>query len=525
MSDNVKQISYDELSVTINSNPLTHPNRLAVLGMFFGMSPAPVDRCRVLDLGCAQGGNLIPMAFNLPYSEFVGIDLSSKQIAAGQKVIEELGIKNITLKQEDILNFSENEGKFDYIIADGIFSWVPKKVQDKLFNICQHHLNPQGIAYINYSTYPGWRIYGLLRDIMAYHSAGISDPGTIAKQSREVIAFLSDAVDSEKNPYGKLLKKESENLMKHSDYYIIRVFLEGNNEPFYFHEFSRKANKNGLQYLGESPFQNMLSIDFAPKVQEALNKITNNLIAREQYMDFLRNRTHRNTLLCHSNLKLNRTINVDIINNLFVTTLLKPDSDRTGSDDGKEDTYIGRNGVKVSFSNIFGKTYFKYLSDIAPQVIKHKDAFKITLKIISDKTGKKISDAEKATFSNLLFNSFANGIINFYALGIKVVNKVSNFPKVSLLVRFQARAGLKVTSQNHISLNVELIHQKIVQLLDGKNDLKTIKEKLLVLAETGELVFNHDNEIVSDRVQIEKIIDEILDAFLNRLAEHSFLIG
>ena len=43
---------------------------------------------------------------------------------------------------------------------------------------------------------------------MAYHSAGISDPGTIAKQSREVIAFLSDAVDSEKNPYGKLLKND-----------------------------------------------------------------------------------------------------------------------------------------------------------------------------------------------------------------------------------------------------------------------------------------------------------------------------
>lgn len=85
MSDIVKQISYDELSVTINSNPLTHPNRLAVIGMLFGIRPAPVDRCRVLDLGCAQGGNLIPMAFNFPHSEFVGIDLSSSQIAAGKR--------------------------------------------------------------------------------------------------------------------------------------------------------------------------------------------------------------------------------------------------------------------------------------------------------------------------------------------------------------------------------------------------------------------------------------------------------
>ena len=79
----------------------------------------------------------------------------------------------------------------------------------------------------------------------------------------------------------------------------------------------------------------------------------------------------------------------------------------------------------MSFSNIFGKTYFKYLSDIAPQVIKHKDAFKITLKIISDKTGKKISDAEKATFSNFLFNSFANGIINFSLIQIVASTRIS----------------------------------------------------------------------------------------------------
>lgn len=102
-------------------------------------------------------------------------------------------------------------------------------------------------------------------------------------------------MDSASNPYGKLLKNESENLMKHSDYYIIRVFLESDNKPCYFHQFSKKANDNGLQHLGESPFQKMVSIDFAPKVQENLNKITNDLIAREQYMDFLRNKTNRNT--------------------------------------------------------------------------------------------------------------------------------------------------------------------------------------------------------------------------------------
>ena len=85
MRGEVKQISYDDVPFLINSYPLTHPNRLAVIGMLFGMSTTQVDRCRVLELGCAQGGNLIPMAFNFPHSEFVGIDYSSKQIESGQK--------------------------------------------------------------------------------------------------------------------------------------------------------------------------------------------------------------------------------------------------------------------------------------------------------------------------------------------------------------------------------------------------------------------------------------------------------
>src|SRR5262249_47365446 len=68
--------SYDE--VTYSNTPFyhTHPDCLATLGTLFGMSPAPPDRCRVLELGCGRGGNLIPMALSLPASRFVGIDLS-----------------------------------------------------------------------------------------------------------------------------------------------------------------------------------------------------------------------------------------------------------------------------------------------------------------------------------------------------------------------------------------------------------------------------------------------------------------
>src|SRR5262245_60719987 len=64
----------------------------------------PVARCRVLELGCAAGGNLLPMAVALPDSTFLGLDLSSRQIADGQKVVDDLGLKNVTLQHRSILD-------------------------------------------------------------------------------------------------------------------------------------------------------------------------------------------------------------------------------------------------------------------------------------------------------------------------------------------------------------------------------------------------------------------------------------
>jgi hypothetical protein len=44
----------------------THPDRLAVIGRLFGLACPEPSRARVLELGCAAGGNLLPIAWHLP---------------------------------------------------------------------------------------------------------------------------------------------------------------------------------------------------------------------------------------------------------------------------------------------------------------------------------------------------------------------------------------------------------------------------------------------------------------------------
>src|SRR5437773_5405900 len=70
--------NYDAVLYPSYTHPQTHPDRLSVIGTLFGLRPAPVEQCRVLELGCGNGTNLAPMAWGLPRSEFVGIDLAGR---------------------------------------------------------------------------------------------------------------------------------------------------------------------------------------------------------------------------------------------------------------------------------------------------------------------------------------------------------------------------------------------------------------------------------------------------------------
>ena len=149
------EASYD--SVPYPSFPFrqTHPDQLYTIGKLFGLDPVKTENCRVLELGCATGGNLIPMADQLPNSQFVGVDVSGVQINKGLETIKKVGLTNIELKQLSIDDLPSDIGKFDYIISHGVYSWVPDNIQNAILQASNELLAKDGIAYVSYNTYPG----------------------------------------------------------------------------------------------------------------------------------------------------------------------------------------------------------------------------------------------------------------------------------------------------------------------------------------------------------------------------------
>jgi len=171
--ENEKTFSYDNVPYDSHPFPQSHPDRLATIATLFGMKPKSIENCRVLELACASGGNIIPLAQSLPKAHFVGIDLSKRQIEDGQKVVKSLGLKNIELKHVDLKDLDDSFGKFDYIVALGLYSWVQGDVQEKILEVAEKFLSPDGVAYISYNTYPGCHFRGMIRDMMLYHAGPI----------------------------------------------------------------------------------------------------------------------------------------------------------------------------------------------------------------------------------------------------------------------------------------------------------------------------------------------------------------
>ena len=216
----------------------THPDRLAALGIFFGMNPPKVETCRVLELGCGNGCNLIAHAYNMPEAKFVGVDLAENHIADAKRGAAELNLQNVEFEQMDVMEMSvENFGKFDYIIAHGLFSWVPDFVREKVLALYREMLTENGIGYISYNAYPGAHSRDMVRRIMRFYTQNYDEPMEKVGKAISLLSFLNE-YSVEKDSYRAILQSELKRHFEHEAADIFHDDLADCYNPFYFYEFA-----------------------------------------------------------------------------------------------------------------------------------------------------------------------------------------------------------------------------------------------------------------------------------------------
>jgi methyltransferase-like protein/2-polyprenyl-3-methyl-5-hydroxy-6-metoxy-1,4-benzoquinol methylase len=514
--------SYDEIPYGDNCFSDTHPDHLATLAGLYGLEPPPVERCRVLELGCAGGGNLIPMALENPDGVFLGVDLSPRQIAAGQAIVAELRLRNVELRAMDLATLDDRAGTFDYIICHGVYSWVPRVVRDAILAICRDRLVRNGIAYVSYNTYPGWHGRGMVRELLAFHVRRSAPALDRVERAREFLDELVRVVPDKSTAYARILRTEGVFLGGVANSYLFHEHLEETNHPLYFHEFMARAEEKGLRFVAEARTPALID-GLPPDARAALDAWADDELAAEQYLDFLCNRTFRRTLLCHAGREPSRVPSTPRVASLWVATSVVPVSDKPDTrSDAVEEFRRREDSSSVSTNNPVVKTALVELHHLRPRALAFDDlCHRISARLGPEQGGDPA--AVRTALEGALLRCFLTNLVVLHTRPPRFAMEVSARPVASPLARIQARGGARVTTLRRRTAELGGFDRLALGLLDGSRDRPALLEAMAALIASGEFTIYHGDEPVRDDAVIREFLAAELGPCLERLAAMALL--
>ena len=263
---------YDE--VPYKSYPIewVAPERLALASLLHGGPRVPLDDYRVLELGCGDGANLLPLANYRRQASFIGVDGARSQIDKAIYRKSELELSNIEFIHADFVTTTQQlSGQFDYIIAHGIFSWVAQDVRDALLQLFAQRLRRGGLLYLNYNTRPGWNVRGMVRNCLIASTTGANNLLKRAHLAQDVSAKMVLSLTNCEHPYSQLMANEFQFVCENHVSYIAHEFLAEDNHAYWRSEFLNLAQSHGLEYVADADFNyssGRVPDDLAPRLTE-----------------------------------------------------------------------------------------------------------------------------------------------------------------------------------------------------------------------------------------------------------------
>ena len=444
----------------------------------------------MLEIGCGDGGNLLGMALTLPEASFVGFDLSGRAIDLARTRADELGLANARFEEIGIEDFDAPEGSFDYVVAHGVYSWVPDPVREQLLALAAHVLPANGVAFVSYNALPGYRLRESLRELLALEVDGIEDPQQRIAAARRLLARLSG-----ENEPATAIGAEAAALAARSDALLFHDALADVNDAFLFSEFAARAARHDLQYLAEADLRDLRSDTWPPDVRDALPRV-DDVLRREQFLDYLKLRRFRQTLLCRAETQPASQPIASRIAPLSVASYARPlvaDDERPGLV-----TFEVAGGAKLATEDERVVAALVRLAHAWPAPIS-------VAELLDDEP-----DADRrATLCDALVHGAIRGIVWPHALPPALGLHAGERPCASPLARLQARDGEPVTTLRHNSIRIhDELDQRVLALLDGSRDRAALHARL-----TG--FQGLDGEELAERIE----------AVLERIARSALLVA
>ena len=502
MGDTYDAIPYD-------SQPFSdaRPASLAALAALHGLEPADPARAHVLDLGCASGGHIIPLAFFHPEARFTGIDLSAEQIRQGRELVTALKLGNCDLRQGDVCALDLPDASVDYVVAHGLYSWVPDAVRGALLEQIRRVLAPGGIAYISYNEFPGWRRRGALRDLLLWHVRDHDTPEARGAAVAALIGELAPALDDH-HPLATELARVSRMPVS----YLVHEYLETNNQPFHLHEFAARTASAGLRYVCDVALNCDLPGFYGESV-EALLAGVNDPVEQAQYLDFFTDRGFRQSLLCRDDAP-HSELNLDRFRGLWLLSDLQP-RHKCDLRRAKAQAFMDPNGQTTEVVHPLAKSVLSQLADAFPRAVSIDAALETAAAEVRRAGNAALAQQADEALSEL-FTLVAYQVIDL------VTDPGADHPardgalRANDLARHQARLGWSHTATlHHRVYGFDPFIRELLGLLDGTLDREGLIAALVPRFAPGQALAelappgNADNL----RRQIAANLDRVLGSF------------
>ena len=377
---------------------------------------------------------------------------------------------------------------------------MPDFVKDAILRVVRENLSQNGVAFISYNTYPGWKVKDVVRDLMllaAKDKDSTEERLKAAKEAllvyKEVLLTRLDANYEDKIPV-KLLLHWIDSVLEKDDFYVAHEFLEDINDPFYFTDFNAMLVKNELVYLCEYGLEDLflpyLGINQADSYKDKKFK---DRIDLEQFIDIVNNKVFRQSLIVHAKAYesvANKQIGPSDVNKIHVV------ADFVKKDDGWHDKFALMPQDISWLCEVFYKMYPASIN--LSQILEILPEDKLTV---------------YSAFVRLLTNSASAMIVKDelkdieYRPGYSRLNpNLINYVKYFLKNKEEINIGF--ANRFCVSERLNLVDYYIFLLLDGKNNLEDIASKALKFIKENDVKIFEAN---GEEIKRNKVVANILN--------------
>jgi trans-aconitate methyltransferase len=172
--------------------------------------------CRVLDLGCGTGLNLLALAEALPHATLTGIDISAPSITQAEATHRgHPAAARMTFATADYLTFEG--GPYDLIVSETVLHTIPVPT-DTLFGKISRDVAPGGLlVYTMPTATPGNRALVALRRLLRAVRGKVMDSLVLALARTLHGRQYHDALLLERIPYMYLIPHRYDTTSLHAD--------------------------------------------------------------------------------------------------------------------------------------------------------------------------------------------------------------------------------------------------------------------------------------------------------------------